>query len=39
MEYLYYMKLRTLIESILLEGEIDNIIKNKKEKLSKLKQK
>jgi hypothetical protein len=29
------MKLRTLIESILLEGEIDNIIKNKKEKLSK----
>lgn len=29
------MSLRTLIESILLEGEIDNIIKNKKEKLSK----
>ena len=29
------MNLRTLIESILLEGEIDNIIKNKKEKLSK----
>jgi hypothetical protein len=28
------MKLRTLIESILLESEIDNIIKNKKEKLS-----
>jgi len=29
------MNLRTLIESILLESEIDNIIKNKKEKLSK----
>ena len=29
------MNLRTLIESILLENEIDNIIKNKKEKLSK----
>lgn len=29
------MSLRTLIENILLEGEIDNIIKNKKEKLSK----
>lgn len=29
------MSLRTLIESILLESEIDNIIKNKKEKLSK----
>ena len=29
------MNLRTLIENILLESEIDNIIKNKKEKLSK----
>ena len=29
------MNLRKLIESILLESEIDNIIKNKKEKLSK----
>jgi len=29
------MSLRTLIESILLEGEIDNIIKNRKEKMIK----
>jgi hypothetical protein len=29
------MKLKLLIENILMEGEIDNIIKNKKEKMSK----